>query len=241
MSCIYPAGPPMNTDISGIGVRVSFYLQTLFLSCLSARSGSLNEITGALYTLIATNTAMAVTALILGLKPTPEISFHDRCILSSVAILGYRIFLLAGMRPFSRECQDTAFFSVVQSYTIFAFAFALLIKAKTFGNAVACNDHAVVVLFRPFSALKAGRTVCWVMTVLVAAGYTGVLVKDHMPPTPKLVHQWIQKRVTKQIPTTDLEMPVISPDIEPTQHPTGIASSQVQYHARKPAEKRVSA
>lgn len=46
-------------------------------ACLSARSGSLDEITGSLYTLIATNMAMAVIALILGLKPTPEISFHE--------------------------------------------------------------------------------------------------------------------------------------------------------------------
>lgn len=41
------------------------------------RSGSLDEIAGALYTLMATNTAMAVTDLILGLKPRPEISFQE--------------------------------------------------------------------------------------------------------------------------------------------------------------------
>lgn len=94
--CIYPGGPPLNLDVSGIGVRISFYLQTLFLgeycslyapsqraltssilACLSARSGSLDEITGTLYTLIATNMAMAVTSLLLGLKPQPEISFQE--------------------------------------------------------------------------------------------------------------------------------------------------------------------
>jgi len=31
LSCNYTRGPPLNTDISGIGVRISFYLQTLFL------------------------------------------------------------------------------------------------------------------------------------------------------------------------------------------------------------------
>ena len=46
-------------------------------ACLSIRSGSLDEITGALYTLVATNVAMAVTALILGSKTLPEISFHE--------------------------------------------------------------------------------------------------------------------------------------------------------------------
>ncbi|KAJ6549848.1 hypothetical protein B0H19DRAFT_1159882 [Mycena capillaripes] len=76
-SCAYIGGPPMNTDISGIGVRVSFYLQTVFLGCLSARSTSPEEVTGALYTLLATNTGMAVTAFILGFKSRPEISLHD--------------------------------------------------------------------------------------------------------------------------------------------------------------------
>jgi hypothetical protein len=94
-ACIYSEGPPMNTDIGGIGVRISFYLQTLFLgvpsndrilierliemlpASLSARSRSLEEVIGSLYTLIATNMAMAITALILGLKPQPEITFHE--------------------------------------------------------------------------------------------------------------------------------------------------------------------
>jgi hypothetical protein len=31
LACMSTGGPPMNTDVSGIGVRVSFYLQTLFL------------------------------------------------------------------------------------------------------------------------------------------------------------------------------------------------------------------
>ena len=49
----------------------------LRLATLSARSEKLDENTGALSTLIATNMAMAVTALILGLKPEPEMSFQE--------------------------------------------------------------------------------------------------------------------------------------------------------------------
>ena len=93
--CQFPGGPPLNTDISGVGVRISFYLQTLFLgechgyplsghqpdwapsALQAARSATQDEIAGAEYTLIVTNVAMAITALILGLKPTPEISFHE--------------------------------------------------------------------------------------------------------------------------------------------------------------------
>ncbi|KAJ7848707.1 hypothetical protein B0H14DRAFT_2582844 [Mycena olivaceomarginata] len=43
----------------------------------SSEYGSLDGIAGALYTLMATNTAMAVTGLILGLKSQPEISFQE--------------------------------------------------------------------------------------------------------------------------------------------------------------------
>jgi len=51
---------------------------------LCTRSLSLNEIVGALYTLLATNMAMAVTALTLGLKPNPEISLHGYVLLGFV-------------------------------------------------------------------------------------------------------------------------------------------------------------
>ncbi|KAJ7118140.1 hypothetical protein C8R44DRAFT_982867 [Mycena epipterygia] len=238
--CPNGGGPPMNTDISGIGVRFSFYLQTLFLSCLSARSGTLNEITGALYTLLATNTAMAVTALILGLKPDPEISFHDALVVFYLLYLSWVtvFFSLPACARFTGNVKMLHFFSIIQSYIVFAFAFAMLITAKSFGSYPQCNSNAVVVLFRPFSALKSGRTVCWVMTVLVVTVYTGILVKDHIPPAPKLVHQWIQKRVTKQIPATDQELPMASPDVAPQPRRTPrVAPSKVQYHARKPPER----
>jgi hypothetical protein len=50
---------------------------TFYLACLSAKSQKHSEIAGVLYTLIATNMAMDVTSLILGLGPEPEISFHE--------------------------------------------------------------------------------------------------------------------------------------------------------------------
>jgi hypothetical protein len=69
--------------------RKSFILKhgtkSALSACISARSGSLDEIIGALYTLIATSMAMAVTSLLLGLKPVPEISYHEYGIPSVVA------------------------------------------------------------------------------------------------------------------------------------------------------------
>ncbi|KAJ7191331.1 hypothetical protein GGX14DRAFT_600848 [Mycena pura] len=244
MACPPGLGPSMNTDISGIGVRISFYLQTLFLSCLSARSNKLDEITGALYTLLFTNTAMAVTALILGMKPVPEITFHDALVVFYLLYLSWVTvnFTLPACARFSGNIKLLHFFSILQSYTVFAFAFALLSTASSFGLHPQCNPNAVVVLFRPFSALKGGRIAGWVLNVLVAAVYTGILVKDHIPPAPARVQQWIQKRVTKQVPAPDADaaLPVAAPPPHPAppHRAPHTALGRGQYRARKPHDPR---
>ncbi|KAJ6479548.1 hypothetical protein C8R47DRAFT_609126 [Mycena vitilis] len=236
LSCDPGHGPSMNTDISGIGVRVSFYLQTLFLSCLCARSESPDEIAGALYTLLFTNTAMAVTALILGLKPVPEISFHDGLVVLYLLTLSWvtGVFSLPAVAKFP-NVRLLHVFSILQSYTIFAFVFALLSTAKSFGSAQSCNHNALIVLFRPFAAFPAGRIVCLAIASVVIAGYTGLLVKDHLPPAPKAIFQWIQKRVTKEVPATDQEFPMTAPDMSPQARPQpafGRASTNTKLNAQ---------
>nr|GAT47918.1 predicted protein [Mycena chlorophos] len=202
----------MNTDIGGIGVRVSFYLQTLFLSILSARSGSLEEIMGALYTLLFTNTAMAVTALILGFKPSPEISLQDAIVVFYLLMLSWvtvTLTLPATARfPATKVSTKNSLvllhvLSVVQSYTIFAFAFALLGTAPSFGSMQLCNASARAVLFRPFSALGAGRILGFVTVALLALAYTLVLVKDHIPPPPEQVKKWIRRTVLRRVPDVE--------------------------------------
>ncbi|KAJ7848337.1 hypothetical protein B0H14DRAFT_3453152 [Mycena olivaceomarginata] len=157
MSCQFA----LNTDISGIGVRVSHYLQTLFLGCLSARSGSVNEIAGALCTLMATNTVMAVTGLILGLKSQPEISFQDAVIIIYLLSMSWItvIFSLASCNGLSGDTMILQLVSVLQSYVIMGFAFVVVGNATTFGQSPHCNQDAVAVILRPFSALNSGRIV----------------------------------------------------------------------------------
>jgi len=186
----------MNTDVSGIGVRISFYLQILFLACLSARSGSLDEITTSLYTLIATNMAMAVTALILGWKPNPEISFHDALVVFYLLFMSWFtvVFSLPSCRRFRTGTRILNFLSIVQSYAVFAFVFTMLIRARTFGSIPECNGHAVVVLFRPFPALNAGRIVGWIVIIIFVVIYTIVTFMDYLPPPPKHVQEWIRKK-----------------------------------------------
>ncbi|PVF99844.1 hypothetical protein CPB86DRAFT_872278 [Serendipita vermifera] len=175
-TCVNRGGPPMNTDVSGIGVRISFYLQTLFLAYLSARSNTPEETTSSLYTLIATNSAMAVTALTLGLKPRPEITFHDAIVVFYLLYLSW-ICVYFSM-PSRKGFPALKCYSVFQSYLFFAFALTLLIKAKSFGNKPECNPNAVVVLFRPFPALTSGRIVGWLIIVSIIAAYTFITVKD---------------------------------------------------------------
>ncbi|KAF8126850.1 hypothetical protein K438DRAFT_2001193 [Mycena galopus ATCC 62051] len=180
----------MNTDISGIGVRVSFYLQTLFMSCLAARSGRPEEITGSLFTLLFTNTAMAVTALILGFKQIPEISFHDALIVFYLLFLSWITVFLSlrtSADSANKDVQMLHFFSIIQSYSVFAFVFVLLITAPSFGSHPECNLNAVVVIFRPFSVLWAGRPVAWVLTLLIAVCYTALLVKEQVKVVARTV------------------------------------------------------
>ncbi|KAJ7926987.1 hypothetical protein B0H13DRAFT_2265716 [Mycena leptocephala] len=238
--CSLTQGPLMNTDISGIGVRVSFYLQTLFLSCLCARSGSPDEIAAALYTLVFTNTAMAVTALILGFKPDAEISFHDALVVFYLLNLSWVtvFFSLPACAKFA-NVKLLHIFSILQSYTVFAFALTMLITAHTFGSNPQCNQFARIVIFRPFLALPAGRIVCLVLEAVLVVGYTGILVKDHIPPAPKMIFRWIQKRVTREVPAADADsegdgLPMRRPEAPPPRRPQGrYRPQQVSYHSRK--------
>ncbi|KAJ7801088.1 hypothetical protein B0H13DRAFT_2390168, partial [Mycena leptocephala] len=176
-----PCAYALNPDISGIGVRISYYLQTLFLGCLSVRSGSLDKIAGALYTLMATNTAMAVTGMILGLKPRPEISFQDAVIIIYLLSMAW-ITVIASLASCNRPSDDTKIlqlFSVIQGYIIVSFAFAVLGSAPSFGQSPECNDQAVAVIFRPFSALKSGRNFGWCIVGMMVFGYTIMTARDY--------------------------------------------------------------
>ena len=54
---------------------------TSFVAVLAARSEKMEEINSALYTLMLTNVAMAVTTLVLGFQPNPGMTFQE-CVLS---------------------------------------------------------------------------------------------------------------------------------------------------------------
>ncbi|KAJ6510331.1 hypothetical protein C8R45DRAFT_1160737 [Mycena sanguinolenta] len=137
---------------------------------------------------MATNIAMAVTGLILGLKPAPEISFQDAVVIIYLLSMGWITVLasLAACNRFSdsesEESEDTTkilqLVSVIQSGVIGAFAFVVLANASSFGQSPDCNGEARAVIFRPLSALKSGRILGWIVTVLVTVAYTVMTGRD---------------------------------------------------------------
>ncbi|KAF7336957.1 hypothetical protein MVEN_02132100 [Mycena venus] len=158
MACPYAHGPPLNTDIAGIGVRVSFYVQNLCLFYLSGNADSM-------YTLMLTITSMAVTSLILSLRPEPDITFHDGLVISY--LLGFSVlslFFFISDRPMVRVVF------ILQNCAVSVFTLVLWITAKTFGSTPACNANAFIFLFTPIHALKPGRIISLVFAGLGAFG-----------------------------------------------------------------------
>ena len=98
-------------------------------------------------------------------------------------------FSLPTYNRFVKSDKTLQLLSIIQSYVLFAYAIAILIKAKTFGPSFCCNQTARVVLFRPFSALHAGRIVGWIVVMSVVAVYTFLCCYDYWP----LAKRWYER------------------------------------------------
>jgi len=172
---------------------------------------------------MATNAAMGITGLILGLKPVPDISFQEYAprrsepgiitdhAASAVIILYLLsmswIVVIASLAACNRLSDDTKVLqlaSVTQSYVILAFAFTVLATAHRFGTDPECNHNTFAVIFRPFSALKAGRILGWIVFSLALICYTAMTARDY---TTSVLNK-IRKK--KELPSrTDVEEPPI--------------------------------
>ncbi|KDQ54255.1 hypothetical protein JAAARDRAFT_60676 [Jaapia argillacea MUCL 33604] len=174
--------PTPNPDVSGIGVRISFYAQAFLLALVSARSSSPDEITNALTTLIATNMAYCVTTMTLGFAngSQNQLSLYDALVVlyllipSSTAIF----FTMPTYNRLKKGSRLVKLLAVLQSYLVFTCSFVVLTLAPTFGSNSPCNDHHNFVIFRPFRVLHNGRTAFLVLLSCVIVGYTAMLVSD---------------------------------------------------------------
>jgi len=85
---------------------------------------------------------------------------------------------LASCNRLSDDTQTLQLVLVLQSLIILAFAFAVLATAPHFGTTPECNQNTHVVIFRPFSALKAGRIFGGILFGLAFLGYTAMTARD---------------------------------------------------------------
>jgi hypothetical protein len=135
------------------------------------------------------------------------------------------------------------FCSVIQSYTVFAFAFAMLTTAPTFGSTPECNPNALVVLFRPFFALNAGRILFCVLAGLLCIAYTALLVNDHIALPAKKMPRLLKQLIVQHIPAPDMpgEAAVPPPPPEPPKAPEATAAPPPAFKKYvPPSENRVS-
>ncbi|KIY72305.1 hypothetical protein CYLTODRAFT_418088 [Cylindrobasidium torrendii FP15055 ss-10] len=163
MDCSSPAPNP---DISGIGVRVSFYLQyVLAVLCCSA-SRQARDIEDALLTLSITNMAYCVTTLILAYKMPAELTLYDALVVIYLTAftLGYT-FVITILYVRMEDFHYHAYVIVIlQSYLVLCTFLVVLITLPTFGSDAECNYDrraSVMLVSVPIAGFRiAGFVVC---------------------------------------------------------------------------------
>lgn len=116
-------------------------------------------------------------------------------------------FSLPANTKFPGQVKTLHLCSVIQSCILFALAFALLGTAPTFGLTPECNHNAVVVLFRPFAVLDAGRILFLVLTALVLIIYGGIIYKDWKASIKRLGVR-VAERLRKKRPDEETEITI---------------------------------
>lgn len=126
------------------------------------------------------------------------------------------VFTIPSCHRFDHDVKFLKMWSIAQSYVVFSFVFTLIVRASDYGSSPECNPNAVVVLFRPFSALHGGRIVGWIITVTVVSIYSCITGLDYFPPKPKKkVQDWITKKRNRKVKTFGQEAGEALPEVEP--------------------------
>ncbi|EIN08101.1 hypothetical protein PUNSTDRAFT_135616 [Punctularia strigosozonata HHB-11173 SS5] len=171
--------PNPNTDVSGIGVRISFYLQSVLLSLLAARSASADEITDALSTLIITNLALCVTTMVQSLED--QLALYDGlmvCYLLTGSWFAI-FFALPQYNRYKKSDKWVKLLAVGQSYVVFVTVLSIFGTSPVFGNDHECNDRRSVVIFAPFDAVTKGRIAGLALYGALALFYTILVWNDY--------------------------------------------------------------
>lgn len=100
-------------------------------------------------------------------------------------------FSLPSYNRFRKSDRTLKYLSIVQSYILFGFAFAVLVKANSgFGSMPICNVGARVAIFRPFNILPVGRILALVAMSIVIAIYSTLTAVDYYPLVTGQIREW---------------------------------------------------
>jgi hypothetical protein len=114
----------------------------------------------------------------------------------------------------NRSSSLLNYLSILQIYLFFTFIFALLIKANDFGSVPECNGNAMIVIFRPFPMLRAGQIVLSISSGIIFLFYTGLTLKDHIPPQLKQRFKVVQIADAVPLKTRQRPLPQERPEVE---------------------------
>ncbi|KAJ7445110.1 hypothetical protein FB451DRAFT_1568236 [Mycena latifolia] len=158
-----------NPDISGLGVRISFYIQTICLVFLAGRS--LDEALNSVWTLLGTSVGLTISALVTAAEDSLPL-YQAIIVTDLVWLANYAIFMaLATYNRHPRGSHTVQYAALAQTYISMATILVLWARAPSDQHA---DETVFIVLFISTPAAGKGRIVALVMTSLLLVGYSAV-------------------------------------------------------------------
>ncbi|KAJ7174167.1 hypothetical protein C8R43DRAFT_977301 [Mycena crocata] len=171
-----------NPDISGLGVRISFYLQTIALVLLAGRN--LEEALNSVWTLLGTSFGLTISALVTAVQN--DLPLYQAIIVTDLIWLSnFAIFMgLATYNRHPRGSHTIQYAAIVQTYISMSCILYLWARAAKLEFDAHEGRTVFVVLFVSTLATGRGRTIALAITSILLVGYSGVatlFVYRHLP------------------------------------------------------------
>ncbi|KAF8512619.1 hypothetical protein BU17DRAFT_96149 [Hysterangium stoloniferum] len=180
-----------NSDIAGIGVRISFYIQVCLLVPAAKRSHA--DAVNAIWTLCATSLGLNISALI-------QVSNGNLSLLEGILVIQLALFAVFGMymalAAYSRsKGKDTLakVAAVAQTYFSLTLAVVLWVEAPRIplSHCLQSSEIKFVILFGlALPAQKSGRIVSLAFSSLILMVYTCVTLYEFW--------EWVRRRRSKK-------------------------------------------
>ncbi|EIN08487.1 hypothetical protein PUNSTDRAFT_120822 [Punctularia strigosozonata HHB-11173 SS5] len=167
--------PNPNTDISGIGVRVAFYLQCFLLLIRAQWAKHAEDFDEAILSLEITNMLYCAVTLIMGFVPNSTISLYDGLVICY--LLGSALFVSHQVSHTVTSSGRRSKVSAAQSFIVFATLAIILFTAASFGSNAQCNSEIMLSLFIGVKLFDKGRELLLFALALAIGSYTTSLFR----------------------------------------------------------------